>query len=202
MLRRPLSAAPRALLHRAAPAAKAPPGDTNGSPGKVKTAKAAGAGKPKAAGLYDHTLLLPTTAFPMRADGTNREPRILQHAMAGVYAWQAQARAAQPAFVLHDGPPFANGRAHMGHALNKILKDITARFQLLQGRRVSFVPGWDCHGLPIEAKVLTQAKGEAAALRADPPRLRRRARELAEAAIAGQRDSFVRWGVLADWDNP
>lgn len=104
-------------------------------------------------------------------------------------------------FVLHDGPPYANGDLHMGHALNKILKDMVNKFQLLQGRKAKFVPGWDCHGLPIELKVLQSMKSsERQAL--TPIELRRKAAAFAKQTVESQRQSFQRWGIWADWEEP
>lgn len=100
------------------------------------------------------TLCLPQTAFPMRADAPRREPAIQRACLAAAYDTLSRRTTAATPYVLHDGPPFANGPLHLGHMLNKTLKDMAVRFQALQGRPVSFVPGWDCHGLPIEAKAL------------------------------------------------
>ncbi|EEY52918.1 isoleucyl-tRNA synthetase, putative, partial [Phytophthora infestans T30-4] len=100
------------------------------------------------------TLNLPATRFPMRANAAVREPQLHARCVSAAYAEQAE-DTTRPLFVLHDGPPFANGSLHMGHFLNKTLKDIINRYQLLRGRRVQYVPGWDCHGLPIEHKALT-----------------------------------------------
>jgi isoleucyl-tRNA synthetase len=102
-------------------------------------------------------------------------------------------------FVLHDGPPYANGDLHIGHALNKILKDIINKYQLLQGRKVRYVPGWDCHGLPIELKVLQAMDAEARA-NLTPIKLRKKARAFALKTIDRQRAGFKRYGVWGDWD--
>lgn len=106
------------------------------------------------------TLNLPATRFPMRANAAAREPQLHARCVSAAYAEQA-ADESRPLFVLHDGPPFANGSLHMGHFLNKTLKDVINRYQLLRGRRVRYVPGWDCHGLPIEHKALTLLQLEA-----------------------------------------
>ena len=103
-----------------------------------------------------------------------------------------------PEFVLHDGPPYANGDLHMGHLLNKVVKDIINRTALLRGKRVSYVPGWDCHGLPIELKALREIRGSE---HAEPMEIRERARKCAEDAIASQRSDMIRWGVFADWND-
>ena len=106
------------------------------------------------------TLQLPTTTFPMRANAAQREKEYMQRTTTQLYRWMREKRdrdGAEP-FELHDGPPYANGNLHTGHLLNKVLKDITNRFQLLQGKHVRFIPGWDCHGLPIELKALEEGK--------------------------------------------
>ncbi|MHC5728426.1 MAG: class I tRNA ligase family protein, partial [Nostoc sp.] len=104
-------------------------------------------------------------------------------------------------FILHDGPPYANGSLHIGHALNKILKDIINRYQLLQGRKVRYVPGWDCHGLPIELKVLQNMKS-AERQNLTSLQLRQKAKEFALAVVDDQRQNFKRYGIWGDWDNP
>lgn len=112
-----------------------------------------------------------------------------------MYSWQRE-RKAKNKFCLHDGPPYANGDPHVGHALNKILKDIRNRFEMLRGRQVHYIPGWDCHGLPIELKAL----GDLGTSGLSPLQIRQKAREFAEGAIARQKAAFQRWGVMADWD--
>ena len=148
---------------------------------------------------------LPRTEFPMRANAAQREPDFLARCTADLYAWQERERPADgPRFVLHDGPPFANGVPHMGHALNKVIKDIVNRYRLLRGDRISYVPGWDCHGLPIELKALQRvAEGSLQHTRDDMSAVavRSAARQEAEAAIEAQREQFERWGVMGDWDN-
>uniref|UniRef100_A0AAV1UXY8 isoleucine--tRNA ligase n=1 Tax=Peronospora matthiolae TaxID=2874970 RepID=A0AAV1UXY8_9STRA len=140
------------------------------------------------------TLNLPSTRFPMRANAAVREPQLHARCVSLAYANQSVDK---PLFVLHDGPPFANGSLHMGHFLNKILKDMINRYQILRGKRVSFVPGWDCHGLPIEHKALKQLQVEATAL--SPIQVRALSRQLARQAVQEQQKEFERWGVLADW---
>ncbi|KAL4111701.1 hypothetical protein PRIC1_003379 [Phytophthora ramorum] len=142
------------------------------------------------------TLNLPRTCFPMRANAAAREPQLHARCVSLAYANQA-ADTSRPLFVLHDGPPFANGSLHMGHFLNKTLKDVINRYQLLRGRRVCYVPGWDCHGLPIEHKALTLLQLEADAL--SPAQVRALSRQLARKAVQEQQQDFERWGVLADW---
>eukprot|EP00658_Telonema_sp_P-2_P035885 TRINITY_DN26035_c0_g1_i1.p1 TRINITY_DN26035_c0_g1~~TRINITY_DN26035_c0_g1_i1.p1 ORF type:complete len:352 (-),score=78.02 TRINITY_DN26035_c0_g1_i1:141-1196(-) len=114
------------------------------------------------------------------------------------YKWQRANNAADRPFVLHDGPPYANGSLHIGHALNKVLKDVINRYKVLQGYRVDFVPGWDCHGLPIELKAMKNVKNRS---ERSPTKIRRRAKQHALDAIEGQRQDFQRWGVMADWDD-
>ena len=104
-------------------------------------------------------------------------------------------------FTLHDGPPYANGDLHIGHALNKILKDVINKYELLQGKRARFIPGWDCHGLPIELKVLQSMK-EAERRELTPLTLRAKAAEFALKTVDAQREQFKRYGVWADWDAP
>jgi len=147
---------------------------------------------------YKATLNLPETAFPMKAGLPQREPQTLQHWDGiGLYQKLREQGAGRPKFVLHDGPPYANGSIHIGHAVNKILKDIITRAKTLSGFDAPYVPGWDCHGLPIEHKVeVTHGKH----LPAD--KTRELCRAYAAQQIEGQKADFVRLGVLGDWDNP
>jgi isoleucyl-tRNA synthetase len=182
---------------------------------------------------YKHTLNLPRTDFPMKADLVTREPeRLKQWEAAGLYAKIQAARAGAPKFVLHDGPPFANGDVHIGTALNKILKDIIIKYKTLRGFSAPYIPGWDCHGLPIEFKVSQEMRKQQRA--ADVPS----ADQTSSACVAGrnedgtsgrtpearsdfsaaairkaceayarkfidiQRTQFKRLGVLGDWENP
>ena len=147
--------------------------------------------------MLEHTLNLPKTLFPMRANAAKREPHLIPRTTTELYRWQQSSRSSKGnSFVLHDGPPYANGDLHIGHLLNKTLKDIINRYQLLKGKRIDYIPGWDCHGLPIELKALQGS------LRTDlsPTDIRKRARACASEAIARQSADFERWGVLADWD--
>ncbi|WP_426663479.1 isoleucine--tRNA ligase [Rhodanobacter aciditrophus] len=151
---------------------------------------------------YKSTINLPQTDFPMRGDLPRREPGWLaEWEQAGRYA-QIQAKTAgrDKAFVLHDGPPYANGAIHIGHAVNKILKDMVVRSKLLAGHRAPYVPGWDCHGLPIEIAVEKQhgKPGE----KLDARAFRQKCREYAAEQIDTQRAGFKRLGVLGDWENP
>ena len=146
---------------------------------------------------YKDTLLLPKTDFPMKADLVKREPeRLARWEAAGLYREIQAARHAAPLFVLHDGPPFANGDVHMGTALNKILKDFIVKSRSMAGFRAPFVPGWDCHGLPIEFKVVKEQRGLA------PAEIRRRAEEFARKFIDIQRRQFKRLGVFGSWEDP
>ena len=147
---------------------------------------------------YKPTLHLPKTAFPMRANLPQTEPETLAR-WAGLYDQIQQQRAGRPKYILHDGPPYANGHIHIGHALNKILKDIIVRFQTLSGRSAPYVPGWDCHGLPIEHQVLTALGAEKVGM--SQLDIRKRCREYAERFVAIQRGEFQRLGVLGDWDH-
>ncbi|XP_063039866.1 isoleucine--tRNA ligase, mitochondrial isoform X2 [Engraulis encrasicolus] len=153
-----------------------------------------------APGQYRDTVLLPRSDFPMKLTGQkilDRELQIQQDCgFAQLYTWQRE-RKAKKEFCLHDGPPYANGDPHVGHALNKILKDIRNRFEVMRGRQVHYMPGWDCHGLPIELKAL----GELGTSGLSPVQIRKKAREFAEGAISRQRAAFQRWGVMADWDS-
>jgi isoleucyl-tRNA synthetase len=147
---------------------------------------------------YKDTLNLPDTKFPMRGDLAKREPQMLAQ-------WQAQKRyqrireasAGRKKFVLHDGPPYANGDIHIGHAVNKILKDIIVKSKTLSGFDAPYVPGWDCHGLPIELQV-EKKHGKAI----PPAQFRELCRAYAKEQIERQKKDFIRLGVLGDWDNP
>jgi isoleucyl-tRNA synthetase len=150
---------------------------------------------------YKETLNLLQTPFGMRANATVREPE-LQELWRRLEIYERLSRGNSGAvFTLHDGPPYANGALHMGHALNKILKDIINKYQLMRGRRLRFVPGWDCHGLPIELKVL-QGLSREERRKLDPVALRRRAERYARDQVDAQRRGFRRWGIWGEWDRP
>ena len=150
---------------------------------------------------YKNTLNLPQTDFPMRANLAVREPAMLRHWHdIDLYAALRRARRARPLFVLHDGPPYANGDIHIGHAVNKILKDIIVKSRLLDGMDVPYVPGWDCHGLPIELEV--EKKYGVPKSHEDDRRFRQQCRAFAAAQVALQRENFIRLGVLGDWAHP
>ena len=152
---------------------------------------------------YKNTLNLPHTDFPMKADLVAREPeRLKKWEKAGLYEKIQAARArAKEKFVLHDGPPFANGDVHIGTALNKILKDIVVKYKSLRGFSAPYIPGWDCHGLPIEFKV-SQDMRKAGDTSADPAAIRKACETYARKYIDIQRVQFKRLGVLGDWENP
>jgi isoleucyl-tRNA synthetase len=146
---------------------------------------------------YKETLNLPRTDFPMKANLAAREPEMLQAwEETRLYEQIQKARQDRELFVLHDGPPFANGDVHMGTALNKILKDFVVKSQTMLGKRAPYVPGWDCHGLPIEYKVVKESRG------LSPLEIRKRSAAFARKFIDIQREQFKRLGVFGDWENP
>lgn len=148
---------------------------------------------------YKDTLTLPQTTFPMRGDLVKNEPaRLEQWEKNGLYQRIQKRRIDQgaPRYILHDGPPFANGDVHMGTALNKILKDLVVKSKTMAGFETPFIPGWDCHGLPIEFKVVQDARD------LEPAEIRRRCVDFANGWIDTQKASFRRLGVFGDWDNP
>ncbi|MDQ6626293.1 MAG: class I tRNA ligase family protein, partial [Verrucomicrobiota bacterium] len=146
---------------------------------------------------YKETLNLPKTEFPMKASLTAREPEILKSwEETRLYEQIQKAREGAELFVLHDGPPFANGDVHMGTALNKILKDLVVKSKSMAGFRAPYVPGWDCHGLPIEFKVVKETRGLA------PLEVRKRSEKFAREFVDIQRGQFKRLGVLGDWQRP
>ncbi|MGT3154754.1 isoleucine--tRNA ligase [Legionella pneumophila] len=150
---------------------------------------------------YKDTLNLPNTAFPMKASLSVREPEMLADWQArGIYQKIRKARVGSKRFILHDGPPYANGHLHCGHALNKILKDIIIKSKTFSGFDAPFVPGWDCHGLPIELNV--EKKVGKAGSKITPREFRAKCREYAASQIDIQREEFQRLGVLGDWYNP
>jgi isoleucyl-tRNA synthetase len=152
-------------------------------------------------GSYKDTVNLPQTQFEMRANAAKREPELQQFwADRRIYETLSEQNPGE-LFILHDGPPYANGALHMGHTLNKVLKDIINKYQILKGRKVRYVPGWDCHGLPIELKVLQEMKPEERRA-LTPLELRRKARSWAEGQVEQQCASFKKLGVWGDWDHP
>ena len=159
---------------------------------------------------YRGTVLLPDTSFPQRAGAVKTEPKI-QKFWTDTNIYEKLWEKGGTAFTLHDGPPYANGDLHIGHALNKILKDFINRSRMLRGDKVRYVPGWDCHGLPIELKVLQQINDKNKKIKKKtgempppltPLQLRERAAQFAQETVENQRESFKRYGVWADWDQP
>ncbi|MEC4673250.1 MAG: isoleucine--tRNA ligase, partial [Nitrospirota bacterium] len=150
---------------------------------------------------YKSTLNLPQTDFPMKANLPQREPEFLARwAEEKLYQRIQESRSGKPLYVLHDGPPYANGHIHIGHALNKILKDIIVKSKTMEGFLVPYTPGWDCHGLPIEHQVTKQLGSKKKDT--SPTELRRLCREYAEKFYKIQREEFQRLGVLGDWEHP
>lgn len=151
---------------------------------------------------YKDSLLLPKTNFPMRGNLPQNEPkRYKDWDEKNVYNRMKENRKDAPSFTLHDGPPYANGHIHIGHALNKVLKDIIVKFHYFEGKSVRYVPGWDCHGLPIEQKV-EEKIGSTKKKELPKSKLRELCRNHASRFIDIQRDEFKKLGVIADWDNP
>ncbi|CAK5272919.1 unnamed protein product, partial [Mycena citricolor] len=147
---------------------------------------------------FSDSLLLPKTNFALRPNVSEIESRVGDRTCSDLYKWQVDQKQ-RPEFVLHDGPPYANGELHMGHALNKITKDIINRFQLLRGSRVRYTPGWDCHGLPIENKALTELGADSTSLSALA--IRQAAHNTALREIEVQKAQFQRLGIMADWSD-
>uniref|UniRef100_UPI00404762B9 class I tRNA ligase family protein n=1 Tax=Yoonia sp. TaxID=2212373 RepID=UPI00404762B9 len=152
---------------------------------------------------YKETLNLPKTDFPMRAGLPQREPEWLDRWVKMDVYGQLRAKTGRPPFTLHDGPPYANGHLHIGHALNQILKDMVVRSQQMMGKDARYIPGWDCHGLPIEWKIEEQyrAKGRD---KDDVPvvEFRQECREFAAGWVDIQREEFKRLGVQGNWAEP
>ncbi len=153
---------------------------------------------------YRKTVFLPQTDFPMRGDLPKREPLLLQRwDRIGLYQRQREAAKGRPKFILHDGPPYANGNLHIGHALNKILKDVINQAQQMLGRDAAYVPGWDCHGLPIEWKIEEEYRAKKRSKDEVPIlEFRQQCRDFAAHWIEVQREEFKRLGVIGDWENP
>ena len=150
---------------------------------------------------YKDTLNLPKTAFPMKASLAQREPKRLQHWQdMDLYGKIREASAGRPKFILHDGPPYANGDLHVGHGVNKILKDIIVKSRTLDGYDAPYVPGWDCHGLPIELNV--EKKVGKPGVKVTAAEFRQKCRDYAGTQVDKQRTDFMRMGVFGDWSNP
>ncbi|KAK9139360.1 hypothetical protein Scep_009041 [Stephania cephalantha] len=171
------------------------------SRGPVMAAKKASEGKKEEEGKYKHTVDLPKTTFGMRANSVVREPEIQKLWEDNQVFRRIVDRNTGGTFVLHDGPPYANGDLHIGHALNKILKDIINRYKLLQNYKVQYVPGWDCHGLPIELKGKRLMNADARK-ELTPLKLRAKAAKFAKQTVSSQMKSFKRYGVWGEWGNP
>ena len=160
--------------------------------------------KPQKTDRYRETVFLPRTDFSMKAGLPQKEPELLKRwEELGLYRRLREQSRGRPKYVLHDGPPYANGHLHIGHALNKILKDIVTRSRQMQGFDSNYVPGWDCHGLPIEWKIEEQYREKGKNKDEVPINdFRRECRTFAEHWIKVQREEFKRLGVTGDWDNP
>ncbi|OCG25602.1 isoleucine--tRNA ligase [Gilliamella sp. App2-1] len=150
---------------------------------------------------YKNTLNLPETGFPMRGDLAKREPAMLQNWYdKELYRKIRQVKKGKKTFILHDGPPYANGKLHIGHAVNKIIKDIIIKSKGLSGYDSPYIPGWDCHGLPIEQKVEEQVGKPG--VKVSPAEFRQICRDYAASQVELQKADFIRMGVLGDWQNP
>ena len=153
---------------------------------------------------YSETLFLPKTDFPMRAGLPQKEPELLKRwQKLDLYHRMREAARGKPKFILHDGPPYANGNIHIGHALNKILKDVVTRSQQMLGYDSNYVPGWDCHGLPIEWKIEEDYRAKGKNKDTVPiNEFRAECRAFAEKWLDIQREEFKRLGVVGDWKRP
>ncbi len=150
---------------------------------------------------YKKTLNLPNTAFPMKGNLAQREPeRLKKWTQAELYQKIRQEFLGRPKFILHDGPPYANGEIHIGHAVNKVLKDFIIKSKTLSGFDAPYVPGWDCHGLPIE--LMVEKKIGKAGVKVSPAVFRKACREYAAKQVEIQKEAFIRLGILGDWQNP
>ena len=150
---------------------------------------------------YKDTLNLPSTSFDMRAGLLQKEPKMLEQWNAqDIYGTIREKRKGSPRFILHDGPPYANGNIHIGHTLNKVLKDMTIRVKNMTGFDAPYIPGWDCHGLPIEAKVMENLGERAREL--EPIQIRFRCQKYADKFVKLQSDQFRRLGCVGEWDHP
>jgi isoleucyl-tRNA synthetase len=150
---------------------------------------------------YKETLNLPATDFPMKANLAQMEPRIIEEwNNKNLYAVIRKKRKASTKYILHDGPPYANGNIHQGHALNKVLKDLVIKIKTMEGFNAPYVPGWDCHGLPIEHQV--DKKLGSKKNKMTKSEIRKECREYAQKFVDIQREEFKRLGILGEWDNP
>ncbi|MCH7505099.1 class I tRNA ligase family protein, partial [PVC group bacterium] len=149
---------------------------------------------------YKDTINLPSTNFSMKANLTMKEPEILRYwSSLNMYSALREKRKGQKKYVLHDGPPYANGHIHLGHVLNKTLKDFVVKFHSLDGFDCPYVPGWDCHGLPIEHQVVKSPGGQDVE---DTLKIRKKCREYADKFIKIQKEEFERLGIFGDWEKP
>ncbi|RPA83418.1 isoleucyl-tRNA synthetase [Ascobolus immersus RN42] len=165
---------------------------------------------------WKDTIVLPQSSFPLRRNADpEKTKKLLDRCTTQLYEWQDKNLPKENTFVLHDGPPYANGSLHLGHAVNKILKDIILRTHIQRGRRVNYIPGWDCHGLPIELKALEKyqaaqkdvgdgsstavARAAEKGSKMDPQEVRALARELADTTVVSQMEAFKAWGIIGDW---
>ncbi|HPD61490.1 MAG TPA: class I tRNA ligase family protein, partial [Thermodesulfobacteriota bacterium] len=150
---------------------------------------------------YKSTIQLPKTAFSQKANLSQKEPEILaKWEKMDIYKLIERTPGEQGKYILHDGPPYANGHIHMGHALNKIIKDIIVKSKFMAGYEVNYIPGWDCHGLPIEHEVDKTLGAKKKTL--SSIEVRKRCREYAEKFVQIQREEFKRLGVFGDWEHP
>ncbi|MEE9413018.1 MAG: class I tRNA ligase family protein, partial [Methylococcales bacterium] len=150
---------------------------------------------------YKQTLNLPKTSFPMKANLAQREPaRLKQWQDMDLYGLIRKHSEGRSTFILHDGPPYANGPIHLGHAVNKILKDVIVKSKTLSGFDAPYIPGWDCHGLPIELQV--EKKIGKAGVKVDATTFRKACRDYATKQVDNQRAEFIRLGVFGDWYKP
>jgi isoleucyl-tRNA synthetase len=147
------------------------------------------------------TITLPDTPFPLKGNLAQNEPaRLKKWEDINLYERLREARAGRPLYVLHDGPPYANGRIHLGHVLNKVLKDFCIKSRSMMGYWTPYIPGWDCHGLPIEIQVDKELGAKKAQM--NKLEIRRAARKHAEKFLALQREDFKRLGILGEWETP
>ena len=151
---------------------------------------------------YRDTLNLPQTDLSMKAGLPRKEPEILEFwDSINLYQKIREQNNGKELFILHDGPPYANGDIHLGHSVNKTLKDITVKFQSLLGKDAPYVPGWDCHGLPIELNV-EKKHGKNSEIVRDKKSFIKACREYAQSQVNNQKKDFIRMGVFGDWENP
>jgi isoleucyl-tRNA synthetase len=150
---------------------------------------------------YKNSIHLPKTSFPMKGNLPQTEPQKIEDwAQIGIYEKLIKRNEGRPLFVMPDGPPYANGSLHLGHVLNKVLKDIVIKFKNMSGYQAAFIPGWDCHGLPIELNV-TKKLGDKRSQMSDAE-VRQLCRQEALSWVEKQKKQFVRLGILGDWDHP